>query len=72
MPLTALGFAIEILGQLPGLISAGVDVISLINKTNDSLKDMQANDRDPTDEEWQALNDLVEELRALRPDVTGE
>ncbi len=70
--MTALAFAIEALNTLPGLISAGIDVIDLINKTSDDLKKMQDENRDPTDDEWAALNKAVEDLRAQRPDVTTE
>ncbi len=65
----AIAYAIQLLGTLPSLISAGIDVVDLINNANDALKKMQAENRDPTDSEWSDLNDLVEKLRASRPDV---
>lgn len=67
--MSAIAFAIEALNVIPSLISAGRDIIEFIDKTNDSLKDMQANDRDPTDAEWEELNLLIENLRASRPTV---
>ncbi len=67
---TALAFAMQMLGQLPALISAGIDVYDLVVKTNDSLKKMQDENRDPTDAEWDALNDAIAELRDARPDLT--
>lgn len=70
--MTALAFAIEALNVLPGLISAGMDVVSFITKASDDLKKMQSEGRDPTDEEWDALNNVVQDLRAKRPDVSGE
>ncbi len=70
--MTILSYALEVLNALPGLISAGVDVYDFINTTNDNIKKMQDENRDPTDQEWSDLNQLVEALRAQRPDVTGE
>lgn len=60
----AIGFAIQFLTQLPTLIIASQEVVKLINKTNDALKEMQATGRDPTDEEWKELNDSIAALGA--------
>lgn len=68
--MTALAFAIEAFNVLPGLISAGMDIVDFVNKTNTALTAMQAENRDPTDEEWEALNKVIEDLRAQRPDLT--
>ena len=68
--MSALTFAMQMLGQLPSLIEAGIDVYDLVVKTNTSLKAMQDENRDPSDAEWEALNDAIEELRAGRPDLT--
>ncbi len=65
----ALSFAIQVLTSIPGLISAGIDVVDMINKTTDDLNKMQAENRDPTDEEWDALNKIIEELRAKISDI---
>lgn len=70
--MTALTFAIEAFNALPGLIAAGIDIIGFINTTNDALQKMQDEDRDPSDAEWEQLNNTVEMLRAQRPDITGE
>lgn len=67
--MSAIAFAIEVLSVLPTLIQAGTDVIGLVTKTNEALKAMQDADRDPTDAEWAELNELVESLRAQRPNV---
>ncbi len=67
--MSAIAFALEALNILPSLIGAGVDVIELINKTSDSLKEMQATGSDPSPEQWDELNALIEDLRAQRPDV---
>ena len=59
----ALAMAIQLLTQLPGLIAAGVQVKGLIDSTRGTLEKAQAEGRDPTDAEWDALNKTVEELR---------
>jgi hypothetical protein len=51
----ALMFAIQALTLLPGLIQAGVEVVTLIQTTTTALNAMQAEGRDPTDAEWAAL-----------------
>jgi len=58
----ALVYAIQLLSQLPSLIMAGQEVVDLINKGNNALKDMQATGRNPTDAEWKELNDSIEAL----------
>lgn len=68
----AIAYAIQALNVLPGLIAAGIDVVAIVQKTSDDLAAMQAENRDPTDEEWAALNKVVEDLRARRPDVGDE
>lgn len=68
----ALAFAIELLDTIPSLIGAGVDVIDLVTRGNDSLKSMKEESRDPSDAEWAELHRTIEDLRALRPDITIE
>lgn len=68
--MSALLFAMQVLNSLPSLIEAGVDVYDIINSTNENLKKMMDEDRDPTDEEWETLNELIESLRAQRSDVS--
>lgn len=58
----AIGYAIQLLTQLPVLIMAGQEVIGLINKGTQALEDMQATGRDPTDAEWKELNDSIAAL----------
>lgn len=60
----ALTFAIQFLTQLPSLILAGQEVVGMINKSNEALKNMQADGRDPTDAEWKELNDSIAALGA--------
>ena len=61
-----LKFAMDALNALPSLIAVGADILSFIETTNEKLKQMQAESRDPTDEEWESLNQTIEELRAQR------
>lgn len=59
----ALAFALQALQVLPGLVSAGVDIAHLVNQTTTALGKMQAEKRDPTQEEWDALNEQIAGLR---------
>lgn len=61
--MNALLFATQLLQSLPGLIAAGVEVVDLIQKGNAKLKELQAEGRDPTPEEWDDLNDSIDEKR---------
>ncbi len=56
----ALMFAIQALTLLPGLIQAGAEVLCLIQITTTALHAMQAEGRDPTDDEWAALRQAGE------------
>lgn len=67
-----LTYILQVWSILPSLVEAGIDIMEFWEKTNSSIKQMQSEDRDPTAEEWEALNKLVEDLRAQRPDLTGE
>jgi len=58
----AIGYAIQLLTQLPMLIMAGQEVIGLITKGTQALEDMQATGRDPSDAEWKELNDSIAAL----------
>lgn len=71
MPL-AFSFAVQVLSQLPALIAAGIDVVDLIKSTNSSLQKMKDENREPTDQEWDDLNSMIESMRNQRPDVSGE
>ena len=60
----ALAYAIQLLTEVPALISAGVQVGGLITSGTASLKAMQAANRAPTDQEWADLNKTIADLRA--------
>lgn len=59
----ALAFAVQLLTALPGLLKAGIDVTTLITESTASLGKMQAENRDPTDQEWLELNQRIDQLR---------
>ena len=63
---TALAFALQAFTTLPDLIAAGIDIAEFVKDTSANLTKMKDEERDPTDEEWEALNKVVEDLRAQR------
>lgn len=62
---SALAFATQLLTSLPGLISAGSDVIDLIKKGNEKLKQFSDEGRDPTAVEWADLNEAIDAKRRV-------
>jgi hypothetical protein len=58
---------ISFLEVLPGLIQAGVEVVTLITSTVAQVKTMIAENRDPTAEEWDALHAKIAALSPNRP-----
>ena len=61
--MTALAYAIQLLGIVPSLISAGTSVVQLVTDGKAKLTQMQAENRDPTQAEWDALNAQIASLR---------
>jgi hypothetical protein len=59
----AIPFAITLLSSLPQLIKAGMDVTSLIQDSMAKMKTMEEEKRDPTPQEWDALNAQIDALR---------
>lgn len=57
-------FAIQLLEALPGLIIAGQNVVNLIESSTAAFKLMVAENREPTDAEWDALNAATAALQA--------
>jgi hypothetical protein len=68
----ALALAIQALEVLPPLISAGADALGFIDSTTSALKVMQAENRDPTDTEWAALNAQIATLRLQLDGAAGQ
>lgn len=62
--LKLLSYATQVLGVLPTLIQAGVDVVGFVRDASDKLSAMQAEGRDPTDAEWDTLNRAIADMRA--------
>ena len=58
----AIAYAIQLLGLLPQLIGAGQGVMNLINQGQAALSNMIAEKRDPTPEEWAALDAMRDAL----------
>jgi hypothetical protein len=59
----ALPYALQVLSILPSLIQAGMDVTALVQNSTAALNKMQDEKRDPTPEEWHALNAQIKMLR---------
>ena len=57
-------YAILLLQNLPSLIEAGIKVTGIIEKGVADLKQMQAENRDPSPAEWDALTAETELLQA--------
>lgn len=52
-------FVQSLTAQLPDLVTAGTDVVAFINDQLDRVRQMIAEDRDPTQDEWDQLNGIV-------------
>lgn len=61
-------FAIQVLTQLLGLVPAATAAWQMVQDSRNKLELMRAEKRDPTPEEWAALNaqttDLLKQLNA--------
>lgn len=57
-------YALQFLQSLPMLIQTGGDLIARIRDENAKIDQMIADDREPTDAEWDALNAATAVLRA--------
>ena len=60
----ALLYALQVLESLPGLIAAGQNVIGMVESSTAAIKQMVDENRDPSDAEWQTLNEATAALRA--------
>lgn len=63
MGATTLVYAMQLLGILPQLIGAGIEIKTMIESHNSKLDLMVEEKRDPTEEEWIALNTTITQLR---------
>jgi hypothetical protein len=57
-------YAIQLLNALPGLIATGQNLLTVVQQHRDALERMHAENRDPTQEEWDALNASINALRS--------
>lgn len=57
--MTALAFAIAVLQSLPALLAAGVELETFVQAQVALIKQMNAAKRDPTPDEWAALEAAV-------------
>jgi hypothetical protein len=48
-----LPIVVQVLGLIPGLVAAGVEIVSLVEST---VKALQSGSTNPTDEVWQAVD----------------
>ncbi len=56
-------FATKALDAIPGLVSAGANIVNLVSSTKTALSNMQSQNRGPTKAEWDALDAEVASLR---------
>lgn len=61
--LKALQLATIVLDLVPAVVAAGKDVKGIVDSTNATLKKAQAENRDITPGEWDAMNAQIEALR---------
>ena len=57
-------YAATAIDLIPKLLAAGMSIKEHIDETQAALKAMQDGNRDPTEQEWAALNAQVDALRA--------
>lgn len=62
---TALALALNVLEVLPGVVTAGEDALQLIQSTSATLRVAQSQGRDPSPNEWDAINAQIEKLREV-------
>lgn len=60
----ALLYATQLLAALPSLIASGANIIQMVQDGSARLQLMAAENRDPTAEEWVALNTQIVALRS--------
>lgn len=58
-----LKFALTFLDVLPILINRGAEAVAAVERTREQIRRMADEGRDPTDEEWDALNELTQGKR---------
>lgn len=70
--MNAIAYAVQLLSVLPSLVQAGKDIQSTIAMGTARLSSMQAEQRDPTQNDWDELNLHIRTLRGeLHEGETG-
>lgn len=62
--MNVLAYVLQILAALPQLLAAGVEISAFVQKARDDVERMKDEGRDPTPQEWDALNAEIARLRA--------
>lgn len=60
---TTIGFALQLLQELPGLTKVGVDVTRMVTEGTQKLHQFDVEGRNPSAAEWEALNAEIKRLR---------
>lgn len=59
----AIEYALKVLEALKPLIDAGVDAYGLITETRQKLQEFRDQGRDPSQDEWDALDARISDLQ---------
>jgi len=59
-----LSFALQALSMAPQIVSAGLDLATYVSSAVSAVRKMQAENRDPTPEEWAALDGDAADVHA--------
>lgn len=68
----ALALAVATLQILPTLVTLTKSATELVNNAIKIIKAAQAENRDPTAEEWESFNVIIENLRDQRDAAIGD
>lgn len=64
-----LPIVIQVLGLIPSLVSAGIEIETLVQST---VKALTAGNPDPSSADWQAVNTLIAANTAKINDTSGD
>lgn len=62
MPPAIVAIVLQVLGMLPQLMAAAVNVVPMIEAV---IKALQSGSTDPTDAQWQAVDDIIKANTAI-------
>ena len=72
VPAGIVSFITQVVSQLPALVSAGTNIVQFLEAQFSAVKTMIAENRDPTQAEWDALNATVATEQAKLDAAAGE